>query len=328
MIANQESQTQGKAKPDVEMPRWVAERLQQGKSVNSSVLEVVEQIRVKAKAKKVLNVGTLDQLLRGKERKINVKISMSGEDCKQEYAQLFSGVGLIRGEYQIRKNMMWITVPEMQKISRDYVESVVKTFVGKDVWYRTIEVPTSWVNVLDGCDHKVNENYDTVIGLRGIRRSLAFPEAFLQELEPIAEISRKYSNLNIMFPFVHDVSELRAAKEYLKIVGFNGKVGMMTEIPSAILCLEEFLQEGVDCLTVGLNDLTALTLGSLRTVPIYNNTHPAVFKMMKMVREKTNGSKVEIVVAGHHNPGSIVNSEKLGFDAVSIFVPDLSTALK
>jgi len=290
-------------------------------------LDLVAHIRTGAKAPDQLDFATLNKLLGEEEKKINVKVSLSGEECRQEYSQLFSGVGLIRGEYQLRKNMMWITMPEMQKIAKDYIEKILKTFSGKDVWYRTIEVPTSWVNVFDGGDHIINE-YDTVIGLRGIRRALAFPEAFLLELEMLADLSKRYPNLNVVFPFIHDISELKEAKTYLKQVGFKAKVGIMAEIPSTILCLDEFLEEGVDSVIIGLNDLTALTLGSLRNLPIYSNTHPAVVKLMAMAIKKAKGYAVEMVVAGRHNPKSIENAEKLGFDAVSIFVPDISAALR
>jgi signal transduction protein with GAF and PtsI domain len=310
----------------VAMPRWIAKKLALGESIDERVLAIVEHIRNRAKAPQNLDYTALKQLLSKKERKINVKVSLSAEECKPEYSRLFTGVGLIRGEYQLRKNMMWITMPEMQRIEKDYVEKVLKIFAGKDVWYRTIEVPTSWVNVFDGGDHIIDEN-DTVIGLRGIRRALAFPEAFLLELELLADLSKRYSNLHIVFPYVHDVSELRDAKAYLKQVGFRGKVGIMAEIPSTILCLERFIEEGVDSIVIGLNDLTSLTLGSLRDLPIFSNTHPSVVKMMTMAIEKTRGSTVEMVVAGRHNPKSVETAEKLGFDACTIFVSDLSAAL-
>ncbi len=311
----------------VEMPQWIAQRLAAGKKVDQSVLDLVKYIRTIAKAPRELDLKALNGLPGGIGRTINLKISLSAEECKPDYPQFFSGVGLIRGEYQLRKNLMWITMPEMQKIEKNYIETILKTFAGKDVWYRTIEVPTSWVNVFDGGDHIINER-DTVIGLRGIRRALAFPEAFLIELELLADLSKRYPNLNLVFPFVHDVHELRKAKGYLKQVHFNGKVGMMAEIPSTILCLEEFIHEGVDSFIIGLNDLTSLTLGSLRTLPIYSNTHPAVVKLMSMAVEKARGHGIEMVVAGRHNPKSVENAEKLGFDAVSIFVPDISAALR
>jgi len=256
------------------------------------------------------------------------KVSFSGEQVGTKYSEMFSGVGLIRGEYPIRKHQMWITKPEMQRITHNYVESIAKNFEGHDVWYRTIEMPTIWVNPLDGCDHIVNESIDTVVGLRGIRRGLAFPETFMIELNLIAELTKKHRNLNIIFPFVHDVSELKKAKEYLASTNFRGKIGIMAEIPSTILCLEQFLKEDIDCVTVGLNDLTGFTLASERALPIYNNTHPAIVKLMEMTVEKARPYGVETVVAGKHNPKSISNAEKTGFDAVTVFIPDIAEALK
>jgi signal transduction protein with GAF and PtsI domain len=326
LIKNKEEQEISRA--NVDTPRWIIKKLQNGEHVDQNVLDIVDRIRLKPKGPLEVGACDLDELLKGCERKVDIKISLSGEDCKEHYPRFFSGVGLIRSEYLIRKQMMWITAPEIQEIEKKYIENILTVFSGKEVWYRTIEVPTSWVNVLDGCDHVINERNDTVIGLRGIRRSLAFPETFMIEVSMLADLSRKYNNLNIIFPFVHDVSELKKAKEYLKYTGFNGKVGIMAEIPSTVLCLDEFLDEGVSKVVVGLNDLTSLTLGSKRSLSIYRNTHRAVVKLMEMAREKTSKYGVNIVLAGKHNPESIANADKLGFDAVTIFVPDIPFALK
>lgn len=256
------------------------------------------------------------------------KVSFSGEKPRSEYVQMFEGVGLIRGEYQIRKNQMWITKSEMQKIVKEYVDSIASAFKGKDVWYRTIEMPTTWIDKLDGCEKVFNEPVDPVVGLKGIRRALLVPETFLIELNLISDLNRTHSNLHILFPFVHDVSELKKAKEYLRMAKFNGKIGIMAEIPSTILCLEDFLNEGVDYVVVGLNDLTSFTLAARRDLPIYNNTHSAITKLLEMAVKKAKQFGTEIVVAGKHNPNSIANSERLGFDGVSIFIPDLPSALK
>ena len=242
------------------------------------------------------------------------KVSFSGEKPHSEFAKVFDGVGLLRGEYYIRKNQMWISEPEMQRIAGEYIDNVATIFNNKTVWYRTIDMPTNWINKLKGCDHKVDEQIDTATGLRGIRRSLAFPETFLIELKMIARLSERHTNLNILFPFIHDVSELKKAKEYLKMTTFNGKVGIMAEIPSTVLCLEKFLETGIDTVVVGLNDLTGTTLASRRDLALYNNSHPAVVTLLKIAVEKAKSYGVEITVAGKHNPTSIRISEELGFD--------------
>lgn len=103
---------------------------------------------------------------------------------------------------------------------------------------------------------------------------------------------------------------------------------MMTEIPAAILCFEQFAECGIDTAIIGLNDLTAFTLGSLRNSPFYNNGHPSVVKMMEMLVTKAKAAGVHTIVAGRHTPATIENAMRLGFDAVTIFVPDLLNALR
>jgi len=68
-----------------------------------------------------------------------------------------------------------------------------------------------------------------------------------------------------MLPFVRTVNELRQVKSIISAHGLRRstlfKLYMMVEIPSNVILIEDFIEEGIDGVSIGSNDLTMLTLG-------------------------------------------------------------------
>ncbi len=87
-----------------------------------------------------------------------------------------------------------------------------------------------------------------------------------------------------MIPFVSTVDELVEVK---KLVAESGlyrsaqfKLWMMVEIPANVILLEDFIDVGIDGVSIGSNDLTMLILGIDRdnseVAPQFNERNPAV----------------------------------------------------
>ena len=70
-------------------------------------------------------------------------------------------------------------------------------------------------------------------------------------------------NIGVMIPFTYDVSEFVEAKKIAKEIGLPDKMkfGIMIEVPSCALSIEEYCKAGIDFISFGSNDLTQLTLG-------------------------------------------------------------------
>jgi len=127
------------------------------------------------------------------------------------------------------------------------------------------------------------------LGIRGIRLCLQNIELFKEQLRAIYQAS-KYGPVKIMFPMVGLLEEFREgakiAEEVRIEVGAEPiDIGMMIEVPSAVLMAEHFAKE-VAFFSVGTNDLTQYVLsmdrGHQSLAKKADALHPAVLKMIKM----------------------------------------------
>ncbi|MDP6221981.1 MAG: aldolase/citrate lyase family protein, partial [Dehalococcoidales bacterium] len=118
---------------------------------------------------------------------------------------------------------------------------------------------------LRGGEKYEKDEENPMLGYRGASRYIADLDIFKLELEMIKKVRQNYKNLWVMIPFVRTVNELRRTKEILEAEGLKRssdfKLWMMVEVPSNILLMEEFLDVGIDGISIGSNDLTQLILG-------------------------------------------------------------------
>lgn len=212
----------------------------------------------------------------------DLRLSLSGERPGAELSTLFSGVGLIRGEYLLRPYEEYVTVGACRERITAYLLDVARTFAPHPVWYRTTELTTPEANTLRGNDEHIVEA-DPMKGLRGLRRGLHRPDTYLLELQAVCDAALDAPNLHVLFPYVLDADEFAQGVELLEKVQWPNEFGSMLEIPSAVFDAPRFVSLGATNLMLGFNDLTSLVTGASRAGRDLK-THPAVWEMVGRVR--------------------------------------------
>jgi len=187
------------------------------------------------------------------------------------------GVGLLRAEFMIagigthpkkfikdKKQTVFINRLAEQ------LQTFCKAFSPRPVIYRATDFKTNEYRNLKGGKEFEPEEPNPMLGFRGAARYIADPEVFSMELEAVKKVRNKMNlkNLHIMIPFVRNPKELQGVKDLLNKNGLTRsstfKLYLMVEIPSNVIQLDDFIDIGIDGISIGSNDLTMLLLGTDR----------------------------------------------------------------
>jgi phosphotransferase system enzyme I (PtsI) len=184
------------------------------------------------------------------------------------------------------------------------------------------------------------------MGERAIRFCLEHLDMFKAQLRAIIRASAA-GNVKIMFPMISGLEELRRAlavleecKAELEREGqaFNHEteVGAMIEIPSAAISAERLARE-VDFFSIGTNDLIQYAIAvdrvNERIAHLYEPTHPAVLRLLKMVADAAHAHDIWVGVCGEMagDLALVPLLLGLGMDELSVgasFVPRVKRAVQ
>jgi len=230
----------------------------------------------------------------------NIEFPYEVEQCRQRGA---TGIGLYRTEFLY----LGRDDDPTEESHYEAYASVVQAMDDKPVIMRTLDLGADKMRSLPDPEDERNP----FLGLRSIRLALRNRDLFRIQLRAMLRAS-VLGDLRIMFPMVSTIMEFRQAKMVLADamedleeagVAFNRelKVGMMVEVPSAVVMMDRFVEE-VDFFSIGTNDLIQYCLAVDRSnkdvANLYTAADPAVIRMIEMAVSTANEHQVPISMCG------------------------------
>jgi len=240
-----------------------------------------------------------------------IKVNLNISKLAEKVAPYADGVGSIRIENMVlstgKHPKKLLDEGRLTDIIVEEVKTILDAFYPKPVWFRTFDIPTDELKYLDGGNKEAYEK-NPLLGLRGISKDIYDVDIMKAELNAVVNLVDKgYDNLAIKIPFIRDVSQYLSALNIIKEVGIKPHkdldVGVSIETPSTIFTLDEFIDIGIDFVSIGMSDITMCALAvdrrGVKVAKHFNLLHPAVLKMVKFIIDKCNVKGIESCICGY-----------------------------
>ncbi|MBN2241981.1 MAG: phosphoenolpyruvate--protein phosphotransferase [Acidobacteria bacterium] len=236
------------------------------------------------------------------------------------------GIGLFRSELLFFGHPQGL--PSVQEQLRVY-SKLVREMKPHPVAVRTLDAGSE--KLFDGEDFP--GQYNSAMGLRGIRLSLKAKDMFRSQIEAILR-SGSEGNVEIVLPMISTVEEIRQARSLISEVRDSVRktsksrlrkvpVGAMIEVPAAVFALEVLAREA-DFLCVGTNDLIQYMLAVDRENPhvayLFQPLHPTVLQCLARIADVAAKLKKPARICGEisSNPFFAVLLLGLGYTQLSM----------
>lgn len=235
-----------------------------------------------------------------------------------------AGIGLLRSEFQYlgrenypRENELFLAYKKIAETMGDRIAVIRTADLGADKQAEYLNIP---------------DETNPIMGNRGIRLCLDRKKMFKAQLRAIFRASA-YGNLALMYPMISSeeemdeidaiIQEVKSGLDDKGIPYKDVKTGIMIETPAAVMISRE-LARRVDFLSLGTNDLSQYTLAMDRQNPLlrkkYNDHHPAVLRMIRMVIEAGHAENKRVCICGELAADTALTEEflRMGVDCLSV----------
>ena len=292
-----------------------------------------EEVRKEYEIRRQADMEEREELLKLREepdmtkdgRRIEISANIGNmDDLNSVLYYGAAGIGLLRSEFQYlgrenypRENELFLAYKKIAEAMGDRLAVIRTADLGADK-------QASYLNIPD--------ETNPIMGNRGIRLCLDRKRMFKAQLRAIFRAST-YGNLALMYPMITSEEEMDEIEAIIQEVvqglderGIpykNVKTGIMIETPAAVMISRE-LARRVDFLSLGTNDLSQYTLAMDRQNPLlrnkYNDHHPAVLRMIRMVVEAGHAEHKRVCICGELAADTALTEEflKMGVDCLSV----------
>lgn len=233
------------------------------------------------------------------------------------------GIGLVRTEQLFEEYEAFPDEEEQYYVYKNIAERIYP----ETVVIRTFDIGGDKVLPVD------LKEPNPFLGWRGIRLLLDNPNLFKAQVRAVLRASA-HKNVKLMLPMIASMIEIKKSKEIIceckdelkkegKIFDKHMGIGIMIEIPSAAVLIQDFAEE-VDFVSIGTNDLIqyllAVDRGNEIVSDIYQEFHPAVVRTLYHIisEVKKSGKLVSMCGEMAADPFAVPLLIGLGLDSISV----------
>jgi multiphosphoryl transfer protein len=241
------------------------------------------------------------------------------------------GCGLLRTEFMFLERS---TAPREDEQAEEY-QRIANALGSRPLVIRTLDA---------GGDKPIPylplpREENPLLGLRGLRSGLLFPQLLREQLAAIARVAPPS---RILLPMVTDAGEIRSVRKLLEALVQERKlaamplVGAMIETPASVVMAPSIVRE-VDFLSIGSNDLAQYTLAMDRSHPTlagnFDHFHPAVLRQIAAVCRAVAPANCPVSVCGAlasepRAAGILIGMGVRTLSAVPGAIPELKSVIR
>jgi len=245
------------------------------------------------------------------------------------------GVGLLRSELLISDILGQQLLSEWSNRQTELAERLVEvvqvfasTFAPRPVFYRSLDLRSHESVGLPLGDTTTEQN--PILGVHGTFSYQLDSTLFDIELAALRRLQICGNrNVHLMLPFVRTVEEFRFCRQRVRQAGLTDdpdfRLWIMAEVPSVLFLLSDYVQAGVQGISIGSNDLTQLLLGVDRDrqemAIAYDQRHPAVLRAIQLLIQSARREGIPCSICGQapaQHPEIIESLVRWGISSISV----------
>lgn len=274
------------------------------------------------------------EALKPRATKLVVNLAFA-ENAEEMATGDVDGVGLLRSEFLMNDALGGVH-PKLLVERGDeerFVEAlatsilrVTRAFGRRRVIYRSLNFRSDEFMNLEGGTQFEPVEENPVLGYRGCYRYVHDPVPFQLELDALARVFDRSPNVALMLPFVRTAWEVQACLDLVRESPASEllPVWVVADVPSSLYRIPQYASLGIQGVSVGLKNLTQLTLGVDRDSEIcaelFDETDAAVLDVVERIVAVSKSVGVETSITGLpiHNAGLVEHLVALSIGSISV----------